>query len=84
MHDLTGSHLLPILAVNANAAPRSMPRLQHRSAPGANVTEQLGALKALQQEGAQAFSDSQVSPGLTRTTSAVSKVFWSPGSDAFL
>ena len=60
MHDLTGDHVLPVLAAHMHAAPRPRPRLRHPSAAGASVSEQLGALKALQQEGAQAFSGGQV------------------------
>ena len=60
MHDLTGSHVLPILAAHVHASPQPVPRPLHDSAAGASVSEQLAALKALQQEGAQALSDTQV------------------------
>ena len=43
MHDLTGDHVLPVLAAHMHAAPRPRPRLRHPSAAGASVSEQLGA-----------------------------------------
>ena len=63
MHDLTGGDVLPVLAAHMHAAPRPMPRLQHPSAGGASVSQQLIAVKALQKEGARVFSDGRVRLG---------------------
>ena len=60
MHDLTGSQALPVLAARLHVSHQHLPRPQHRSAAGATVSEQLSDLQALQQEGALAFSTSQV------------------------
>ena len=60
MHDLTGSQALPILAARMHASPQQVPRPQHCRTAGATVSEQLSALRALQQEGTLAFSTSQV------------------------
>ena len=75
MHDLTGSHVLPILAAHVHASPQPAPRQQHGSAAGTSVSEQLAALKALQQEGAQAFSDKQACHTLPRMLLLSDNVF---------
>lgn len=56
MRDLAGGHALPILAPRAHAAPQPLHSPRERSAFIASVADQLSALKALQQEGAQALA----------------------------
>lgn len=62
MQDLTQGHALPVLVAQMPTAPQHLHSVNSSSAGSTSVPDQLRALKALAQEGAQALASHQASP----------------------
>jgi hypothetical protein len=59
MQDLTGRNALPVLPAQTHTAPQHLHSVNRSSAGSTSVPDQLRALKALAQEGAQALAGQQ-------------------------
>ena len=62
MQDLTQGQALPVLIAQMPTAPQHLHSVNNCSAGSTSVPDQLRALKALAQEGAQALASHQASP----------------------